>query len=270
MNMIAEKTLEERTKVLTKGYVTKQSLLQTAGIQYELLEGLSDSEGRNYAIPKQKIPQGFKDNSESVDFERPFVRINCKGNIYKIVATNSDIKKAYDEAKKTASAVEGKFTNLEGIYQRQIKRVLEDKVRDNKAQIIEEVKEKINPLRNMEIKGQNGVVYGQIDLNFQLSYLGKTYTYDLTEEDKMRIKRDIKNQNFNAFNESRKREIVRRVLDNFTEEKFKELRKKAGIEETENQKPKNNPNTKISIAEKYKKPTLTQKVTDGFKKLKFW
>jgi len=269
MNTTTERSLEERTNVLTKGYVTKQSLLKIAGIQYELLDGLRDSLGRNYAISKERLPEDFKRTSETINYERPFVEVVYKDRKYKVVATNSDIKKAYEFAKSAASAIDGLYANLEGIYQRQIKKVLEEKVRENKSRIIEEIKERICPTRNIEII-EKGVIYGTIDTKIQLHYQGKILTYELTEEDKMRLKMEIKNQNFNAFNESGKRDIVKRVLYNFTEEKFKQLRKRAGIEETENQKPKNNPNTKISIAEKYNKPTLTQKVTDGFKKLKFW
>jgi|SRR3989344_231286 len=264
-------SLEERTHILTKGYVAKPSQLKTAGIQYELLEGLTDSQGRNYAISKQKLPENFKVNSDSIDYERPFVEVKYKEKTYKLVATNSDIKKAYDKARNIASVIDGKVLNLEGIYQRQIKRVLEDKVRENKAKIIEEIKEKSNPTKNIEIKDKNGVVYGTIDTKIQIQYQGRTHTYELTNEDKIALKNRIMiGEQFEILNELGKKTIVKKVLDKFVEETINQLRKKAGINETEKVIPKSNPNLDRARQrlEKIKNPqTLTQKFYGGLKKL---
>ncbi len=269
----SQKTLEERAKILTNGYVVKPNQLRNAGIQFELLDGLKDSQGRNYAVTNQRLSQGFKGSYERVDFERPFVEILYKGEKYKIVASNSDIKNAYDEARSIASSVDGEYANLEGLYKRQIKKVLEDKVKENKPQIIEKIKEKTNPTKAMEIKDRKGVVYGKIDTKIELKYLGKTHAYELNDEDKQRIKDDIKNEHFGAFDESGKRKVVERVLERFILEKEKVLRKRAGVALEKDGKPKSqqrrDPNTervKKRIQEKTEQQSLTQKVAGGLKK----
>ena len=171
----------------------------------------------------------------------------------------------------------GEYVNLEPIYKKQIKKVLEDKVKEKKTEIIGKINEKINPTNVMEIKGRNGVVYGQIDTKIQLKYQGQTHTYELNDIDKQRIRDNIKNEHFGAFDESGKRDIVKKVLDNFIKEKEKYLRERAGAESKESTKQNNqqivNLNTdraKRRIQERTEQQSLTQKVANGLKKFKFW